>query len=105
MADPLGLINVGGGSPMQRLPGRNPGSAPGAPGGADFGQMLRKEIAQVNALQQESTQAMEDLGTGARHDVEGVILATQKAEMAFKMLLQVRNKVMDAYDEVKQIRI
>jgi flagellar hook-basal body complex protein FliE len=37
--------------------------------------------------------------------VEGVILATQKADNAFRMLQQVRNRMMEAYDEVKQIRV
>ena len=67
--------------------------------------MLEAQIAKVNELQQDATQATEDLTAGRRDDVEGVILATQKADVAFRMLLQVRNKMMAAYEEVKQIRI
>ena len=40
-----------------------------------------------------------------RDDVEGVILATQKADNAFRMLQAVRNKVVAAYEEVKQLRV
>ena len=42
---------------------------------------------------------------GRRDDLESVMIATQKADTAFRMLLQIRNKVMDAYEEVKQMRI
>jgi flagellar hook-basal body complex protein FliE len=59
----------------------------------------------VNQLQRDATEAMEDLATGGRDDVESVLIATQKADTAFRLLLQVRNKVLDAYEEVKQIRV
>jgi flagellar hook-basal body complex protein FliE len=48
---------------------------------------------------------MEELAAGRRNDVEGVLLATQKADTAFKMLLAVRNKVQAAFEEVKQMRV
>ena len=38
-------------------------------------------------------------------DIESVLFAARKADTAFKMLLQVRNKVLEAYEEVKQLRI
>jgi flagellar hook-basal body complex protein FliE len=43
--------------------------------------------------------------TGQRDDIEGVMIATQKADSAFRMLLALRNKVVDAYDEVRNIRV
>ena len=42
---------------------------------------------------------------GRRDDIEGVLIAARKADTAFRMLLQVRNKVLDAYEEVKQLRV
>ena len=73
--------------------------------GPGFRAMLEEQIAKVNELESDAKQALEDLATGRRVDIEGVILATQKADIAFKMLLQVRNKMMDAYEEVKQVRV
>lgn len=106
MNDSLGFISNGlppinrdvSGSQAKR-------TAQGGAGGLDFRQMLEKEIAQVNEMQKDASEAVEDLAAGRRDDIEGVIIATQKADTAFKMLLQVRNKVMDALDEVKQVRI
>ena len=103
MADPLGLIpnSQGPGSILPRPSGATP-SQPGAPA---FKDVLMKQIEQVNSLQQEAAMAVEDLATGRRTDLDAVNAAKAKADLAFSMLLQVRNKMMDAYEEVKQIRV
>ena len=80
------------------------GGADATPGAA-FRDVLLKNLDQTNQLQAEATTATEDLLTGKRTDVEGVLLATQKADTAFRMLLSVRNKVQAAYEELKQVRI
>lgn len=107
MSDPLGLL--GNNLPLQRGGFGSPMGSPAAsqpqPGVPSFKDALQGQIDKVNELQSAATAAMEDLATGRRDDVESVILATQKADIAFKMLLQVRNKVVDAYEEVKQMRI
>ena len=103
MTDPLGLI----GRTNSILPqqagkaasGGDPGSVP------SFKDVLMKNLEQVNKVQQEASAAIDDLMTGRRDDVAGVMAAQKKAETAFKMLMQVRNKLMDAYDEVKQLRV
>ncbi|MEM6750880.1 MAG: flagellar hook-basal body complex protein FliE [Planctomycetota bacterium] len=109
MSDPLGLISSAGGvSPVNPARQAQAASAPGqagAPGAPDFQAVLRDNIQRVNQLQQDAELAIEDLQTGKRNDVDGVVMATQKADLAFQMLLQVRNKMMDAYEEVKQIRV
>jgi|TARA_R110002072_G_scaffold91700_2_gene204424 flagellar hook-basal body complex protein FliE len=90
------------------------GQMPGGVGGSaqqqgqnspDFKAVLMGNLKEVNALQQDATQAAEDLITGKRDDIEGVIAATDKADTAFKMLQAMRNQVMQAYDEVKQMRV
>jgi flagellar hook-basal body complex protein FliE len=106
MSDPLGLIGTS--TPLQRGMGISaPSGGAAGPAGnmPSFKDALQSQINQVNELQSAATAAMEDLATGRRDDVESVIIATQKADIAFKMLLQVRNKVMDAYEEVKQMRV
>jgi len=64
-----------------------------------------KQIDQVNRLQQDAEVAIEDVVSGKRDDVDNVLIAKQKEDIAFQMLLQVRNQMMDAYDEIKQIRV
>lgn len=105
MADPLGLIGgVGGTSPIHG--GQGPaGPNKTDPNAPDFKKLLMDELKEVNDLQQDATKAIEDLSAGRRDDLEGVLLATQQADTAFRMLLQVRNKMMEAYEEIKQIRV
>lgn len=102
MSDPIGLAGLAGkGGGM--LPAR--GVVQPRADGPDFKAVLMKNLSEVNALQQDATKATEDLMTGRRDDVEGVILATEKADTAFKMLQAMRNQVMQAYDEIKQMRV
>ncbi|MEK6701267.1 MAG: flagellar hook-basal body complex protein FliE [Planctomycetota bacterium] len=101
MADPLGLIR------STATQGINPSGvmSPARADGPAFKDVLLKNLDEVNKLQQDATRAVEDLQTGKRNDLEGVMLATAKADTAFKALQAVRNRVMEAYDEVKQIRV
>ncbi len=101
MADPLGFIS--GSQAIRPLP-MPAGKAP-AEGGASFKDALIDNIKKVDELQQQANRAMEDIATGKRDDLEGVIVATQQADSAFRMLQSVRNRVMEAYDELKQTRV
>jgi flagellar hook-basal body complex protein FliE len=103
MSDPLGLISNAGAS--QQLPGLSARPRQGAQGSPDFKNMLIQNLNEVNALQQDASRAAEDLVTGQRNDLEGVVAATEKAETAFKMLQAMRNQVVQAYDEIKQMRV
>lgn len=104
MADPLGLIaGAGGPSPIQ--PRTAAGGVPLDPSKPSFKDVLLKSLDEVNKLQQDAQTAIEDLASGKRADVEGVMIATQKADTAFKALQAVRNKVIQAYEEVQQMRV
>lgn len=101
MTDPLGLI----GNNLPVTPARAPQAGQAPAEGPGFKALLQQQIEKVNELQSDAKAAVEDLVAGRRDDVETVIIATQKADTAFRMLLQVRNKMMEAYDEVKQLRV
>ncbi len=77
----------------------------GSAGGSSFADMLKNSIGEVSKLQQDASQAVQDLATGKTEDVDGVMLAMNKADLAFKTLLAIRGKLMDAYDEIKQISV
>ncbi len=102
MTDPLGLIGQTGAAAQPTPRAAKPTN--GAPD-TSFKDVLMKNIEQVNKLQQDAESAIEDLAAGRRDDMANVLIAKQKADMAFKMLLQVRNKMMDAYTEIKEIRV
>lgn len=102
MPDPLGLIGGNGQVSPHVSPNARADSAAGA---QDFKNLLMKNIEQVNRLQQDAESAIEELAAGRRDDIAGVMIAKQKADLAFKTLLQVRNKLMDAYEEIQQMRV
>lgn len=105
MIDRVGLINTGqagGVGPQNRLPA---GGTPVDPNAPSFKDLLLENLQKANQLQQDATTAIEDLQAGRRNDIETVFMATAQADTAFRMLLSVRTKVMDAYDEIKQIRV
>lgn len=101
MADPLGLIGNSGGIQPPQMPKASGGGA----NQPNFKDVLMENIEQVNKLQQEADQAIEDLHAGRRTDIASVMIAKEKADTAFKMLLQVRNKMVDAYNEIKDVRV
>lgn len=104
MSDPLGFISRSNAaaSPFTL---QNDAAQRTDPSQPSFKDVLLENINQVNKLQQDATKAVEDLQTGKRNDVEGVLLATQKADTAFRLLVQLRNKVQQAADEIKQLRV
>ncbi len=95
-------INIG------KMPGAGAAgkiASTGEAGGASFSDMLKNSINEVSKLQQDASQAVEDLATGKTEDVTGVMTAMEKSEMAFKTLLAIRAKLMDAYEEIKGISV
>ncbi len=79
--------------------------AGGAGGGASFADVLKDSINEVSKLQQDASRAVEDLATGRTENVTGVMTAMEKADLAFKTLLAIRGKLMDAYEEIKNISV
>jgi flagellar hook-basal body complex protein FliE len=77
----------------------------GTAGGASFSDMLKNSIDEVSRLQQDASQAVQDLATGKTEDVAGVMTAMEKSDLAFKTLLAIRGKLMDAYEEIKGISV
>jgi flagellar hook-basal body complex protein FliE len=89
---------------LEHLP-LSAGETDSAGGQLDFARLLGQGVAEVNSLQNQSTQSVQEMLTGGDVQPAEVFASVQKADMAFRMLLQVRNKLMQAYEEVNQIRI
>jgi flagellar hook-basal body complex protein FliE len=81
------------------------GQAAAAPGGPSFTDFLLKSIHQVNAMQADADQAVEKLATGGDVTPAAVLTAVQKADLAFQMMIQVRNKLVDAFQEVQNLHV
>ena len=89
------------------LSGTQPGIAPATSGAgsSSFADVLKNSIDEVSRMQEDATQAVNDLTTGKSDNMTGVMTAVEKADMAFKTLLAIRSKLMDAYEEIKGINV
>src|SRR6188472_3115662 len=103
MINPVDNLKVGPAAAGGLNPAR-PGGAAGG-GGASFADALKNSIDEVSRLQQDASKAVEDLATGQTENVTGVMTAIEKSDIAFKTLLAIRGKLMDAYDEIKNISV
>jgi flagellar hook-basal body complex protein FliE len=88
--------------PASLAPPQSPGAAPG---GQPFQNILLEALDQVNSMQHQADQAVQQLVTGGDANPAEVLTTLQKADMSFKLMLQIRNKLVQAYQEVNNIRI
>jgi len=83
--------------------GASAAPAAGGAGDTDFMSTLRNAMDQVGDLQSEADTKVAQLLTGNGQDVHSTMIAVQKANLAFEMMLQVRNKILAAYQQVSNI--
>jgi flagellar hook-basal body complex protein FliE len=70
-----------------------------------FSELLSDQIMDVNNLQREADTAIQKLVSGKSKNIGEVMLAVEKADIAFKTMNQVRNKVIEAYKEVMRMQV
>lgn len=94
------------------LPAAFPGTmptSPTAPSGAEgeegsFGATLKNAIDRVGELSDASDKEVSQLVQGERQDIHSVMIAVEKADIAFQLMMQVRNKILNAYQEVSRMQ-
>jgi flagellar hook-basal body complex protein FliE len=99
----LPISSIAGIPAAEQLSSAATGKGPGV-GGGDFGSALKSAIQGVDQYQQDANSAVQQFlkGNGELHNVA---LATQRAEMALDLGLQVRNKVVSAYQEIMKMQL
>lgn len=86
--------------------GSDASAASEAAGGADFASLLKSSIDQVNGAQQEANQLSKDFELGAPGaNLQDVMVSLQKANVSFQTMVQVRNKLVTAYQEVMGMQV
>ncbi|MFB3816378.1 MAG: flagellar hook-basal body complex protein FliE [Candidatus Methylomirabilales bacterium] len=81
----------------------SPVARPGAASGPGFGDALRQALDQVNRLQGEADRASQDYSLGRTRDIAGTLITIEKANLAVQLTLQIRNKLVEAYQEVMRM--
>jgi len=88
-------------SPQAPQAGNQAGNAEGK----SFGDTLKDALNQVNKTQETSEASVRNMLTGKSDDVLSTVAATAKADMSFKLLIGVRNKVIEAYRQTMNMQI
>lgn len=69
-----------------------------------FGGVLKNAMDQVNGLQSDATQQVNTLMTGGGGDLGHVMISVEKADVAFQLMMQVRNKIVSAYQDIEKMQ-
>jgi flagellar hook-basal body complex protein FliE len=96
---PAGMIGVVPGLP----PMGAPVAAPPVSNGGMFGNIVERFIADTNSQQLAADQSVQRLATGQSDSVHETMLALTKADLSLRVFMEVRNKVIDAYQEVMRM--
>ncbi len=105
MPDPLRINGLGSGQPLGPAANTSAAGAAGQTEGPSFREVFLDSLEQVNRLQQEATHGVEKLMTGQTDNLAEVFTAVRKSEVAFSMLMEMRNKLIDAWREIQQMRM
>ena len=72
---------------------------------SNFGQILQSTIGQVEQSRQTANEAVSKYLSGEQGELHSTVLATQKADLQFDLFLQVRNKIVNAYQEIMRMQL
>jgi flagellar hook-basal body complex protein FliE len=71
--------------------------------GSDFMNTLHSAVEQVNQLQSDASMKVSTMLSGNGQDVHSAMIAVQKADLAFELMVEMRNKIVSAYQEISRI--
>jgi flagellar hook-basal body complex protein FliE len=83
----------------------NVGGAESGPGGKTFGEVLSQSLDKVNDLQVQADRGVNELVAGRNKNIHETMLLMEKADMSFRLAMQVRNKVIEAYREILRMQV
>jgi len=66
---------------------------------------LKESLAQVDGLKKDASISMDKLTTGGNQEIHQTMIAIEKADVSFKLMMQVRNKILSAYEEISRMQI
>jgi flagellar hook-basal body complex protein FliE len=74
-------------------------------GDKSFADTLKEAVGTVNTLQKQADVKMQELATGKTSNIPEVMMAAEKADIGLRMMVQVRNKIIEAYQEVMKMQV
>lgn len=90
---------------LPSLPLRQPDTSEVSKAQSNFGEMLTKTISEVNESQIDGEKAIQKLQTGEASNLHEVMIAVEQADISLRMLVQMRNKAQQAYEEIMRMQL
>jgi flagellar hook-basal body complex protein FliE len=78
---------------------------PAAAGGDPFSQLVSQLITDANGQQLQSNEALNNFVTGRSDNVQDLVLSVAKADLSFRLVLEIRNRLIDAYQDVMRMQM
>lgn len=75
-----------------------------SPGKTTFVDALKSFTGQVDQQMQEANRKAEEFAVGKTFDLHEITIATEKADISFRLLVQIRNKLLEAYQEIMRMQ-
>ena len=100
--DQIKAIAIPASSFIGNAPAPHPAGA--APSGG-FMNSLQSAISKANDIQIQADQATEALMTGQTQNIHQTMVALQEADVSFQLMMQIRNKILTAYEEIQRMQI
>jgi flagellar hook-basal body complex protein FliE len=94
-----GLGSIGSIGGLPKMPSAQPAEA-----GGGFSGVLSNALQQVNQLSGGAEQQIGSLLKGGNTDMSTVMIAVEKADVAFQLMMQVRNKIVNAYQDIEKMQ-
>lgn len=82
-------------------PKNNPNEVPGT----TFSDILRNSVEKVNELQTQANTSIHELVAGRTKNIHETLLTIERADNSLKLMMQVRNKILDAYREIMRMQV
>lgn len=88
-----------------KIKGLGPDLGSGSVAGESFADSLKQAVHTVDSLQKDADIKMQELATGKSQNIHETMIAAEKADIALKLMVQVRNKIIDAYQEIMRMQV
>jgi flagellar hook-basal body complex protein FliE len=76
----------------------------GDSGQMNFGDVLKNAVSSVNQVSDNAASQVTNLLQGGNGDINGVMIAVEKADVSFQLMMQVRNKIVSAYQDIEKMQ-
>ncbi len=77
----------------------------GEAAGKSFADTLKEAVGSVNVMQKAADVKAQELAVGKTHDIADVMITAEKADIALKLMVQVRNKIIEAYQDIMKMQV